>query len=865
MPLEDEDLATSEELTPEDRVERFRGSIASDLYTPDTVIDFDQVHSALVDRASAITDLDQLISQGMSREALADVMAQSAGAYAVVCALLSVNGSISFEDGRKLPSPTSHPLPAPDALAAADLLIELGIARVLTPGTSVRTILEVAEIASDASRRRFRIDAKLKARVAAIVNAAVAQAADAEGTIAVTLGSVQTLPAQARRVADYCLYIDGEPRIAIAVTFQTHSGGRQSRDLTTTYPGVQAALANNGISLILIADGDGIGSSSTRVLRDLLTSIPHCYTLKQAADGSLTAAILQLAETTEGAVDETALHKLIEAGLTSGLSVSAASLPVPEDQSRLAIASFAAKNTTNKLVIAASGAEIRWQRYELVRNLRAQAIAFHTSSSISSVIELFDGELTSDINESSTFIISQHHVFGDESFIGVLRAPFEAKELREISRRALQVCPESKSALVIIDRPMDDNLSQLLRRTQATIPINLVLISISQAVRVAENFVDPRRYLNQQILAQSDLAKISPYVLRGSTPSRVFYGRDEEEAALVGTLGTNSVALLGGRRIGKTSLMRHSFSRLVEADFQPFFGDCQTVRTWADFGALAKRDWGVSAADNFAPKDLYDLVGELSKASTRPVIFILDEIDQLLDWDKKQTDDDVPEAFFRTCRAISQSNLAQFVFAGERTIAQKLWDPASPHWNFCRPIMLRQLTPKAAAELILEPIERLNIKIIDRDEFARSAWRVTDGHPELLQYLGDKLVHRVNAMVRNNVTLGPVDIQDISLKFEFAEQYLETYWGQSTKIEKAIGLCVVSGSGSVSDIHRALSDGGVSVTEEGLSSALHMLELYGILDQSADGYSLRAHWFTDALAHFGGAQASADRVMGELA
>lgn|GEM_PF-4396890 len=858
-------MATSEELTPEDRVERFRGSIASDLYTPDTVIDFEQVHGALVDRASAISALDRLISEGMSREALANVLVHSAGAYAVVCALLSVNGSISFEDGRKLPSPTGLALPASDALAAADLLIELGIARVLTPGTSVRTILEVAEIASDASRRRFRIDAKLKARVAAIVNAAVVQAASAEDAIAVTLGSVQTLPTQARRIADYCLNVDGQPRIAIAVTFQTHSGGRQSRDLTTTYPGVQAVLANDGVSLILIADGEGIGSSSARVLRDLLTSIPHCYTLRQAADGGLAAAIMQLAEPAEGAVDETALHKLIEAGLTTGLSVSAASLPAPEDQSRLAIASFAAKNTSSKLAISASGAEIRWQRSDLVRELRAELKVFHPEPAISAITKLFDGEMTSNVDGGSTFLISQHHVFGDESFIGTLRVPFEAKDLREISRRALQICPESKSALIVIDRSLDDNLSQILRRAQATIPVNLVLVSIPQAVRVAETFVEPRRYLNQQILAQSDLAKISPYVLRGSTPSRVFYGRDEEEAALVGTLGTNSVALLGGRRIGKTSLMRHSFSRLVEADFQPFFGDCQTVRTWADFGALAKREWGVAAADNFAPKDLYDLVGELSEASARPVIFILDEIDQLLDWDKKQTDDDVPEAFFRTCRAISQSNLAQFVFAGERTIAQKLWDPSSPHWNFCRPLMLRQLAPKAAAELILEPLERLNIKIIDRDSFAQAAWRVTDGHPELLQYLGDKLVHRVNAMVRSNVTLGPADIQVISSKFEFAEQYLETYWGQSTKIEKAVGLIVVSGLGSVAEIHRALSDGGVAVTEDGLSSALHMLELYGILDQSADGYSLRAHWFSDALAHFGGAQASAGRVMGELA
>lgn len=856
MPVPD-DLPLSE------RVAAFRSSVASDLYSTDTVIDFGLVKAAVDSRSAALADLDRLTTDGIERASLAEVIAGDNGAYAVICTLLSINGPLAFEDGRRLPSPATSLLDLDRAFEAADLLIELGIAEVLTPGTRVRTILEVAEIASDATRRRYRIDAKLKSRVSDIVSQALASTVLPEGAT-VSLGSVQSLPAQARRAVDYCLMVHGLPRIAVAVTFQTHSGGRQSRDLTTTYPGIQALLANHGVSFVLIADGEGVGAASERVLSDLLTTIPHCYSLQQAAGGRLSKSLVELAEPVAPVIDEGALHKIIETTLATSRSVLASSLPVSRDQSRLALASYASKSANNKLTLLGGGSELQWQRADLVEKFRSLLGWFDPKKARQAILNLFEGEQIEELHDGATFSISQHHVFSEPSFIGNLSFPFTPQSLRDISRRALQVCPEAKSALVISDKTVDDPGIQLLRRTQATLPVNLVLVDIPRALKVSETFVDPKRHLSSLILSQSDLAKISPYVLRGATPSKVFYGRDEEEAALVGTLSTNSVALLGGRRIGKTSLMRHSFSRLSEADFRPLFGDCQTVRTWSDFGAMAKREWGVGTPENFSPKDLFSLVDSLRDESGRPIVFLLDEIDQLLDWDKKQSDNDVPEAFFRTCRTISQSGLAQFVFAGERTIAQKLWDPSSPHWNFCRPIMLRQLTFGAASNLILQPLERLNIKIVDKEQFALSAWKVTDGHPELMQYLGNKLVQKVNSMPRADVSLDHKIIESVSSDFEYAEQYLDTYWGQATKFEKAVGLQVANGKTSINALHGAFVERDVSITEDGLFDALHMLELYGIVDRSSGGYSLRALWYPEALAHFGGVSASAERVMGEL-
>ena len=91
----------------------------------------------------------------------------------------------------------------------------------------------------------------------------------------------------------------------------------------------------------------------------------------------------------------------------------------------------------------------------------------------------------------------------------------------------------------------------------------------------------------------------------------MFFGRAAEAATILSTVSTNSVALLGSRRIGKTSLLRHVHQELHEANFLPFFGDCQTVKTWNDFAALAKAEWGVETEQNFRPQHLGALVRAL--------------------------------------------------------------------------------------------------------------------------------------------------------------------------------------------------------------------------------------------------------------
>ncbi len=247
---------------------------------------------------------------------------------------------------------------------------------------------------------------------------------------------------------------------------------------------------------------------------------------------------------------------------------------------------------------------------------------------------------------------------------------------RDIGLRSIEDAPGSSVAILLTQLELSGHELEARRKSQAVLPVNVVLVSPTMLVDMAKS-ASPLAKLVDALLNQSDLTKVSPFILSNPTPSRMFYGRDTD-ATVLGTIATNSVAILGSRRIGKTSLMRRVQSDLEDSNFRPFFGDCQTVRTWQDFATLAHSDWDVVLPPEFEPRHLSDLVKQLGARQDRNVVLLLDEIDQLLDPDRGHSENSVPEAFFRACRSISQAGSAQFVFSGERTIANQSRTPNHP-------------------------------------------------------------------------------------------------------------------------------------------------------------------------------------------
>lgn len=852
-------------MTPAETIAQYRKDVTPDLYDVARYIAWPSIDEYIHNAQRAIQYLDTNRS-GLTIDALAEGLRTEPTLYGVLMTLLAIPRGAGFSDGRELPDPAT-PLKG-NHRDTAQLLLDVGVDKLLHTTADVAALLRIGLTAQDSLRRRYRVEANIGNRILSILNDAIGHA-NATGSAVFDRVNPREWPPSCRGKVNYVISINGLARIAIDSVFQTATGGRQLRDLSINYPRLQQEIADSGLSLILIADGRGIREASDEILARLFAGVASCLTLRQAAAGGLARDFLRLSESTAPSVQSRSLRVLIETGLSSSGALAASDLPVPVDQARLALAEYLDHNRELDLVLQPGGVGMTWRRRQLVADAFALQHRFEPTAALNNFAEALGGAIpehfsTDSLQAAILELPSSNPVIPSRLLVTSVATMPSRETLQKVSTLALSKVPDAKMSVVLCPDPPDEQTATTWRRVQETMATNVIVLDATRLLDLARSTQPGPKLLAIELLKQSDLVKSSPFVLNSVTPQGMFYGRETEEATMLSTLKTNSIALVGGRRIGKTSLMRHTEDRLKEAGFITYFGDCQTVRDWEGFAKMASR-WGVAIRETFEPSQLIDLVVQLKPESDAKLVVLLDEIDQLLDWDSSHSQAEVPEAFFRACRTLSQEGHAQFVFSGERTISDRLWDAQSPHWNFTRPLQLRQLDESAAQKLLFSPLQALQITISEQSSFAGIAWSRTSGHPQLLQTLGDRLIRTLNdrpPSLRSN--LSPADLVDVADNYNYAEHYLETYWGQATILERLITLLIARGLSSVNAIRTFLTTNGISRTDADLRAALRMLHLYGVTNPTEIGYELRLDWFKSAIAFYGSIDELGQQYMAQL-
>jgi hypothetical protein len=837
----------------EDRVEAFRSSISSNLLAGDDFIDWHIIDQNIATSEPAILQTQSFVdNEQVSQHTLTKLLQQHPATYPLLLDLIAFNSSGNQVEKWGLPQSISANEARTDWVAGQ--LMHVGLHKILVSGVSVGPLLRLAQVYKDSYRRRFRSAGRLEERIRTLVAGAIAEVNKSLAQ-PVKINPNALADAQLRRSLSYVLAIGNRPIAGIATVFQNQSGGRQQRDLSLVYPNLQERLEAVGISLILIADGQGLNEASDRTLNALFTGVRYPMTLGAAEDGELISVINEsISFGAPKTIEQTALDQLILQGLSSRLEVRAEDLPVGLDQARLALAYFVESRRKLAFSLAPSGEVINWTNSKWVDRARNLKASFDPEKAVDLFADIIGIKpLKVELAGSKVFTDLQAPAvqpFAPMLHITADGAPLTDEIARDLAQRSMERAPGSPVVMYLTSRSLNTDQIQAHRKAQIFLPTNIVMLSPDHLENMARQR-RPVERLMDSVLAQSDLTKVSPYILNNATPARMFYGRERETATVLQTIQTNSVALLGSRRIGKTSLIRRLQQELGKARFQPYFGDCQTVRTWSDFADLASRNWQVDLPADFKPSHLASMVAQLKERGDGQVIIILDEIDQLIDWDQHHATDSVPEAFFRACRSLSQERAAHFVFSGERRIASRLWDPQSPHWNFCREVQLTQLDQTDAISLLVEPLRAMNIEIIRPVEFESQAWTRTSGHPQIVQFLGDRLIRLLDARPdRRNLQLQAEDVVAITETFEFAEHYLSTYWGQATQYERAVSRAISLGCKTSADILYQLENHPDQNGPETLFGALRMLQLYGIVEEREGVLGMRAGWFSQALAHF---------------
>ena len=558
-----------------------------------------------------------------------------------------------------------------------------------------------------------------------------------------------------------------------------------------------------------------------------------------------------------------AFEEAIRSRLEKGAEIVARDLPGRRSAAQAALAEYVAQNPDLAMELTDAGTRLKWARTREVTVVQDLARSFDPNVAIRVLADVLQiGELSPTPMDDANLRVTTGILDGDQILprtlvIAASRSNVADDLVTRTARLARTAAAGASVAVLLVPDAKPWLSGSPGPRLQRNLATSVVVIDVQRLLTIVGG-QRPRDALVRVLLEQAELIRISPFTSSGVTPFRMFFGRESEAADVRSMLATSSAAVVGGRRSGKTSLLQR-LDRTLRCDgWLSFYADLQAADDWDTFASLIRDQWGIDVRTSFSPAAMGEIVAQLQSRGDGAVVIILDEVDSLVTWDVDQPHHS-REAFIRACRTISQSGRAQFIFCGERTIAQRLRTLESPYWNFCRAVPVRQLARVDADALLVAPLKSLGVTILDERHIQEWAWSRTNGHPQLLQQLGDRIVSRLNDRVASDRTRVAIDdIADITESEEYKSQYVFTYWGQATRIERAISALLALGVVTSPELRAELETRGhLGMHADALSLALRMLELYGILESIDEPLRLRTRWLPIALEAVGGADAIA--------
>jgi len=322
----------------------------------------------------------------------------------------------------------------------------------------------------------------------------------------------------------------------------------------------------------------------------------------------------------------------------------------------------------------------------------------------------------------------------------------------------------------------------------------------------------------------------------------MFFGREHELKTIVRTIRDTNFAIVGGRKIGKTSVLARVHQLLQETpEFQPFYLDCQAVHSYADFFGAVDTMWRTPLT---APtvEGFRRMVTDLpSQFPGRTLVMLFDEIDGLLQKDMQNG-----EQLFQILRALSQEGHLRFIFCGEKVLNGSLHNPGQVFFNFCNLIPLTYLKPDEARRVVIEPMQEMGITLEDDGALADEIVDLAAGHPNIVQYICQKLIERIN--LRRDRHIRRADLQAVSQSTQFAEYFAEVSWGHANALERLITLLMLDQPEiTLTELAEQLRTRNLPVTPAQLQNALDDLCLYSILRRDGPKYTFGAKAFPEVL------------------
>ena len=399
--------------------------------------------------------------------------------------------------------------------------------------------------------------------------------------------------------------------------------------------------------------------------------------------------------------------------------------------------------------------------------------------------------------------------------------------------------------LVIID-----GNSFPLFRHKTNLNYNLVLIGAEEQKNVLHSR-RPTGELLDIISAQVPISYLSPYETRAPVTGSRFFGREHEISRILSNPDTNH-AILGIRRIGKTSLLRETERILLEqeAAARVVYLECSDL--------LSTDDYIREVVRKLNPRELPRLelqkyvfffpnfLERMSKQFKSKIIFLLDEVDNLVimqrgDWE-----------LFRMLRASSNKGACQYIIAGFREAMREQYMLDSPFYNFTQEIRLSEFTRQQARNLIVTPMENLRVRFKNEDEVISRIYEETAGHPNLIQYYCLILLRQLDQTGEREIS--PKSLIDVYADEGFTSHLLTSFMQNTENREKALIYALMMSTKEAGskgfgqeEIDNVLRKGGISLPQKDIDEACNVLTLAGVIHRKGKEFYFTSPVFTKVL------------------
>ena len=342
---------------------------------------------------------------------------------------------------------------------------------------------------------------------------------------------------------------------------------------------------------------------------------------------------------------------------------------------------------------------------------------------------------------------------------------------------------------------------------------------------------EPTAHLVKCILDQVDLTVVSPFVTSGPVTDRMFFGRDQEIKTITQALPRTDFALVGNRKIGKTSLL-HRIERTLERSGEcvPISLNFQAVRDYATLFDTLAQETGFSPAGP-TPRAFSGLIARLRRQHPdRMPVLLIDEVDDMLAFDARHD-----HALSKVWRTLAFAGACRFVFVGSRILAQALRDADSPFFNFPQEIRLGFLLPDKARAVISGPMDELGVELEPQQPLLDRILDLSSCHPNLVQFICEQLIERISGRGQRRILIS--DLDTVVTSGDFADYYLDTLWGQAEPLERAVTLLGDPAGFTMPDIETALAAHDFDAPRRAVKAALDMLTLYSVLARQGRTYT----------------------------